>query len=238
MNNLRQRFEEYMQLLFRFLLCISAYIPLFIILVLKNINNLGVCIVLITAFIFIPILVVRMYISHPLGREANTPIVIKNINRKESEILNYISGYIISLISFNSDIFTKKGVDIPNLLGLSLLFLVICSLYMKARMYDVNPVLSLFYNILDVTDENGENITLLVERKLDVPKDRTVLVRMISPGIYLHTNVRKNKITKLKITLLILTLVAFLFIWNQEFKDIIISNLNWIKNIIIKQKVL
>ncbi len=234
MNNLRQRFEEYMQLLFRFLLCISAYIPLFIILVLKNINNLGVCIVLITAFIFIPILVVRMYISHPLGREANTPIVIKNINRKESEILNYISGYIISLISFNSDIFTKQGVDIPNLLGLSLLFLVICSLYMKARMYDVNPVLSLFYDILDVTDENGENITLLVERKLDVPKDRTVLVRMISPGIYLHTNVRKNKITKFKITLLILTLVVFLFIWNQEFKDFIISILNWIKTILIK----
>lgn len=235
MNNLRQRFEEYMQLLFRFLLCISAYIPLFIILVLKNINNLGVCIVLITAFIFIPILVVRMYISHPLGREANIPIVIKNINRKESEILNYISGYIISLISFNSDIFTKQGVDIPNLLGLSLLFLVICSLYMKARMYDVNPVLSLFYDILDVTDENGENITLLVERKLDVPKDRIVLVRMISPGICLHTNVRKNKITKLKITLLILTLVAFLFIWNQEFKDIITSNLEWIKNIVTKQ---
>lgn len=234
MNNLRQRFEEYMQLLFRFLLCISAYIPLFIILVLKNINNLGICIVLITVFIYIPILVVRMYISHPLEGEAHTPIVIKNINRKESEILNYISGYIISLISFNSDIFTKQGVDIPNLLGLSLLFLVICSLYMKARMYDVNPVLSLFYDILDVTDENGENITLLVERKLDVPKDRIVLVRMISPGIYLHTNVRKNKITKFKITLLILTLVVFLFIWNQEFKNFIISILNWIKTILIK----
>jgi len=234
LNNLRQRFEEYMQLLFRFLLCISAYIPLFIILVLKNINNLGVCIVLIILFIFIPILVVRMYISHPLRGEANAPIVIKTINRKESEILNYISGYIISLISFNSDIFTEQGVDIPNLLGLSLLFLVICSLYMKARMYDVNPLLSLFYDILDVTDENGENITLLVERKLDVPKDRTVLVRMISPGIYLHTNVRKNKITKFKITLLILTLVVFLFIWNQEFKDSVISILNWVKIILIK----
>lgn len=234
MNNLRQRFEEYMQLLFRFLLCISAYIPLFIILVLKNINNLGVCTVLIIVFIFIPILVVRMYISHPLGREANTPKVIKNINRKESEILNYISGYIISLISFNSDIFTKEGVDIPNLLGLSLLFLVICSLYMKARMYDVNPVLSLFYDILDVTDENGESITLLVERKLDVPKNRTVLVRMISPGIYLYTNIRKNKITKFKIALLILTLVVFLFIWNQQFKDFIISILSWIKIILIK----
>ncbi|MEG1143704.1 MAG: hypothetical protein RSD96_03915 [Bacilli bacterium] len=235
MNNLRQRLEEYMQLAFRFLLCISAYIPLFIILVLKNIDNLGVCAVLIIVFIFIPILVVRMYISHPLRGEANAPIVIKTINRKESEILNYISGYIISLISFNSDIFTEQGIDIPNLLGLSLLFLVICSLYMKARMYDVNPVLSLFYDILDVTDDNDENITLLVERKLDVPKDRTVLVRMISPGIYLHTNVRKNKITKVKIALLILILLVFLFIWNQEFKDIITSNLELIKNILTKQ---
>lgn len=89
-----QRFEEYMQLAFRFLLCISAYIPLFIILVLKNINNLEVCAVLIIVFIFIP--------------------------------------------------------------------------------------------ILDVTDDNGENITLLVERKLDVPKYRNILVRMISPGIYLY----------------------------------------------------
>ncbi len=237
MDNLRQKLEEYMQLVFRFLLCISAYIPLFIILVLKNINNLGVCAVLIIVFIFIPILVVRMYISHPLRGEANAPIVIKTINRKESEILNYISGYIISLISFNSDIFTEQGIDIPNLLGLSLLFLVICSLYMKARMYDVNPVLSLFYDILDVTDDNGENITILIERKLDVPKDRTVLVRMISPGIYLHTNIRRNKITKFKIALLVLILLVFLFIWNQQFKDFVILILSWIKTIIITYKV-
>lgn len=232
LNELAIKLQKLIQLIFRFLLCLSAYIPMFIILVLKNLSNLKLCFILIGVFIILPITVVRSYISYPLKKEANYPIILKSINRKESEIMNYISGYIISLISFNSDIFTSNGVDIPNLLGISLLFLVICSLYMKAYMYDVNPVLSLFYNILDITDENGNRATLLVERNINMPLNKRIIVRRISPGIYLHSINRKNKITILKIISLLLIMIIFLFIWNKEFNYFILCIFRRIANIL------
>lgn len=224
--------EKIIQLTFRFLLCISAYMPMFIMLVLKNIDNLLLCSILIIVFILIPILVVKIYISNPLKIEANYPMKLKNINRKESEIMNYISGYIISLISFNGDIFTGKGISIPNLLGVSLLFLVICSLYMKANMYDINPVISLFYDILDVKEENGTNATLLVDRNLEVVLERRTMVRIISPGIYLYTNDRKNKISTIKILILIVTMILALFIWNQQFKKMIVDTFIYLRSIL------
>lgn len=234
MNEISLKLEKSIQLLFRFLLCMSAYIPMFIMLVLKNIKDMYLCIVLISIFIVLPLIVVRMYISNPLKREANHPIVLTSINRKESEIMNYISGYIISLISFNSDVFTETGIDIPNLLGITLLFLVICSLYMKAHMYDVNPVLSLFYDILDVTDSNGKNATLLVDRKLETKPNKRMIVRVISPGIYLHTSSRKNKISIFKIILLIFTMLLLLFIWNEDFKRIVLEKLLFLSVLIKK----
>ena len=221
MNEISLKLEKSIQLLFRFLLCISAYIPMFIMLVLKNIKDMYLCIVLISIFIVLPLIVVRMYISNPLKREANHPIVLTSINRKESEIMNYISGYIISLISFNSDVFTETGIDIPNLLGITLLFLVICSLYMKAHMYDVNPVLSLFYDIL-------------VDRKLDTKTNKRMIVRVISPGIYLHTSSRKNKISIFKIILLIFTMLLLLFTWNEDFKRIVLEKLLFLSVLIKK----
>lgn len=225
MDEISLKIEKTIQLIFRFLLCISAYIPMFIILLLKNIRDLYLCVILILLFIVLPLIVVRLYISNPLKREANHQIVIKSVNRKESEIMNYISGYIISLISFNNDVFTDTGIDIPNLLGIILLFLVICSLYMKAHMYYVNPVLSLFYDILDVTDSNGKNVTLLVDRNLETKIDKRIVVRIISPGIYLHTNSRKNKLSIFKIILLVSIMLLFLFIWNDDFKHIILDKL-------------
>lgn len=233
MNGLTLKVQGILQLTFRFLLCLSAYIPMFIILVLKNLNDLKVCIVLIIIFIILPLTVVRSYISYPLKKEANYPINLKSINRKESEIMNYISGYIISLISFNNDIFTNNGIDIPNLLGMTVLFLVICSLYMKAYMYDVNPVLSLFYNILDITDENGNRGTLLIDRNLTIALNKRVIVREISPGIYLHTMNRKNRITVIKIITLLFIMILCLFIWNKDFNTFILDTFKTIFKIAI-----
>lgn len=234
MNEISLKLEKSIQLLFRFLLCMSAYIPMFIMLVLKNINNMYLCIVLICIFIVLPLIIVRIYISNPLKREANHPIVLTSINRKESEIMNYISGYIISLISFNSDVFTEKGIDIPNLLGITLLFLVICSLYMKARMYDVNPVLSLFYDILDINDSNGNRATLLVDRNKEAKINKRMIVRVISPGIYLHTSSRKNKISIFRIILLIFIMLLLLFIWNKDFKQIVSNKIIFLLSLIKK----
>lgn len=226
MNSIWDRIQLIIELIFRFLLCVSAYLPMFIVLVLKNIDDLRICLVLIIFFILLPILIVRLYLSYPLKREANYPITIENKNRKENEIMNYVSGYILSLISFNSDIFTTSGIDIPNLIGVGILFLVICSLYMKSNMYDINPILTLFYNILDVTDINGRNVTLIVDRKIDLQLNRRILVRKISPDIFLYTTDRKNKITFVKITILFFILMLFLFLWNTDFHRIILKLFN------------
>jgi hypothetical protein len=205
---------------FRFLLFLSSYIPLFIILLLKNINNFSLSLILILISVS-PLFVIRRYISVPLKREANDTINISRVSYKGSEVLNYIVSYIIPFISFNSDIMTNSGVDVPNLLVFVILLLVICSLYMSSNLYYINPILTLFYDIHSAENEDGDIIVLITGKKTTIPKNQNILSRKISTGVYLYTEKRKCNITIIKIIIFLFILIFALWFWNHDLQQMI-----------------
>lgn len=234
MTNIKESIKESInitiQLSFKILLFSSSYIPLFIIIFLKNINNLEIAMTIMIVFIAMPLLVIRRYISNPLKSEANELIIIANFVRKDNEILNYISAYIIPLIAFNSDVVTKEGISLPELLGVIILFSVICNLYMKAGMYYVNPVLNLFYDILAIKTDKDESVIILADKGTKLLINKVTISRKISPGIFLYTENRRNAITITKICILVITLIIFLYIWNSEFRNFI----NYVMSYIVR----
>lgn len=221
MRNIKWEIDRALQFIFRFLLFISSYIPLFIIIFLKNIKDFWISAVIVVFFILLPLLVIRKYISNPLKYAANIPVAINGVNKKDSEILNYISAYIIPLIAFNSDVITKEGINGPNLLGVVVLFSVICNLYMRAEMYYVNPILNIFYDVYSATSDRKENIILFIDKGTAVPEGRTTMARRISPGAFLITQSKKNKISVIKILLFIIVLLIIFYSWNYKLQQTI-----------------
>ena len=203
---------------FRFLLFLSSYTPLFIILLLKNVNNIWISLILISISI-IPLFVIRRYISIPLRREANDIINISKVSGKGSEVLNYVVCYIIPFISFNSDIITNDGISIPNLLVFIMLLLVICNLYMSSNLYYINPILTLFYDIHSVESSGGDILILITEKNTIIPKNKNIFSREISKDIYLYTEKRKSNLTMLKIIVLLTILILGLWYWNKDLHE-------------------
>lgn len=219
MNRINNYLAGQLQNVFRFLLFLSSYIPLFIILLLKNINNIRLSLILVLISI-LPLFVIRRYINIPLKREANDTINISKISYKGSEVLNYIVSYIIPFISFNSDIITKDGINVPNLLVFIILLLVICNLYMSSNLYYINPILTLFYDIHSAESNNGDVLVLITEKNAIIPKHQNILLRKISKGVYLYTGRRKSNITILKIFIFLIILIFVLWFWNHDLQQI------------------
>lgn len=223
--------EKKIQILFRFLLFVSSYIPLFIILFVKNINSLKLASIFATISI-VPLFVLKLYIGIPLKGEPNKEIKITDVTHKGSEVLNYIVCYIIPFISFNSDVITIEGISIPDLIASLILFLVICNLYMSSNLYYVNPILNLFYDIHSVETDIEKNIIVIAKKNIDIPLNKIILLRRVSPKVFLYTDEQKNKITMKIIMIMIIVFILSLSLWNSEVRNELIKKINEIENLL------
>lgn len=212
---MRAGLEKYSEKIFRFMLFISSYLPLFLILFLKNIEHMGISIILGVFFVILPLLTIRIYIQKPLRHEPNTPIVIDSINNKDADNLSYISGYIIPFIAFNSDVVTTNGISIKELLIVVILVAVICNLYMRANMYYINPVIGLFYDVY-TSPINNEQVIILVQKGMKIKVRERIVTRRLSRNAYLilERDIRKNEVSIIKIILICIFLMSCLWIWN------------------------
>lgn len=234
LNAIRNNISLLVHGLFRFLLFVSAYIPLFVILLLKNIESMQLSFILIAITVG-SLMVIKRYINVPLKHEANDKINVSKITHKGSEVLNYIACYIIPFISFNTDINTAQGISIPNLLATIILFLVICNLYMASNLYYINPVITIFYDIYNVESNEEHILTLITDKKEIIPKNKDILCRKISPGIYLYTNnSRTCKITILKILLFLILLILVVIWLNNDVRSFCVNHIYPIKQKIVE----
>lgn len=224
------RGEKIKEGIFRMLLFISSYIPLFIIIYIKNVDSLKMAICIGCILVIIPLIVIRTYIQTPLKHEANVDLKIVSSKSQYNEMLGYISGYIIPFIAFNQDVVTKEGISIRELIIVFILFAVMCNLYMRANMYYINPVIGLFYDVYAIETASEEEV-LIAQKGIEVPINRRMIVRRISPHTYLYVDsgVRKSRISWGIIILLCLVLLVFLISWNKQVQDGINILINWIK---------
>ncbi|MBL3647443.1 hypothetical protein [Bacillus sp. RHFS10] len=217
---------------FRYMLFLSSYLPLFIILFLMNINNLLLCL-FIWLIVTVTLLTLKMYLDKPLKATPNFPIKLDKVNSKGSEALNYIVTYIIPFISFNSNITNSDGdFNIPTIFAFLVLFLVIGYLYMHNNLYHINPILSLFYDINIVKDENGENLIVVSEKGKDVPLNSTIYTRNLSPSAVMFVDDSKSRLSYKKVVIFLGSFWGFLALWNEKMNGYLLKIIEFINTII------
>lgn len=146
------RVKRYVKLM----LFLSSYAPLFAIFILRDVEpsaatihvgrievpfvhlNLSSSVwlgLLMAAFAVVPSLVVASLL-HVASREIGPEILIASkVVPKGAEVLNYIATYIIPFTTANL-------VKFGDIAALFLLFIVLATLYTKANLYYINPVLA------------------------------------------------------------------------------------------------
>lgn len=171
--------------LFKILLFLSSYLPLFLILAIQNYNEYRLLIPLVMLTI-ITLFTVFLFIHYGKTFEANQLFKIQNIKSQGSEAMNYVSGYIIAFLSLNAPIIVNNKFSFINSSTILILFLVIGNIYISNDLYYINPILSLFYNINEADSLNGDMLIIISSKKIKLKNDEYIPLKQLSNKIYYY----------------------------------------------------
>lgn len=150
----------------RFILFLFAYIPIYIIIIIKSINlnvmnSMGGFLPMklifmqnITPFLmFLLIISLLMlfyiYQRNSLRAKGNPKFKIKSIDDNNKEYVTYLGTYILPFVAIET-----KGVS--DIVAYIFLFLLMGFIFSRTNLIYTNPMLMFFnYDIFDITDENG-----------------------------------------------------------------------------------
>ena len=197
-----------------YILFLSSYIPLFLILFLQNLRDRYVEVGLVTliAISFIG-LIGFCFTYERKGR--NKEIIVKSFENKGIENLNYMPGYVIPFISLNMPIIVSDKVDIANVMSIIILFFVLGYLYVKSNLYYVNPILNLFYDISSIESVEGNSIILIGDKNKNFKSYDEFNTTHVIGNIYFGT-MNRGKAVKRMIIVFILVMLILIIVINKE----------------------
>ena len=197
--------------MFKVALFISAYSPLFTLIILHSIPPINLIDLFPTGLLdiprigsllipiilaFIPIIFVWFFGKYLYRRSAETSGIryfyVKQSDDKTQEVLSYIIPYIISLM-------TVSILELNSIISIIVLLILLYPIYANSSMIYINPVLALMgYRLYNVTVENPEvessnkesNI-MLITRRNKVRTNTLISLHDISSGIYLENEEKK-----------------------------------------------
>lgn len=130
-------------------LFLSAYLPFFLILTIKNWFNWFVLGILIFATIYS---CVWFLVISTIKKETAEPYKIADIDDKTRDTLTYLIPYIIAFIGFDLSCW-------QNITALIILIIIVFAVYMNSDLLYFNPLLSLFgYSIYKIKIERRSYI--------------------------------------------------------------------------------
>ncbi|MHA1285195.1 MAG: hypothetical protein ACTSQP_22070 [Promethearchaeota archaeon] len=158
-------------------LFISAYTPLFIILIVKYIELMSICF-----WIFIILLFFANMILYLILKKAKKwtriRITVQKSENRTADSLNYVIAYIIPFIDFNFN----KWQDI---FSITILMSIIFIIYINSNLIFVNPILQLIgYKIHNIEDINNRKY-IIISKKSKFLKDEEIYIKNITNDIYL-----------------------------------------------------
>ena len=164
-------------------LFLSSYLPLFLILAIKNWFDYRIMLILIVVSIYSLVWIVIIYKSKKGTSESYRVIKADN---KSQESLNYIIPYIISFIGFD----LNKWQDWS---ALGILLLMLFMIYLNSELLYINPMLSLFhYRIYSVKVckpvigcEDTVSEILLISKKDRIKKNDVITIKDIDGNVML-----------------------------------------------------
>ena len=197
--------------MFKVALFISAYSPLFTLIILHSIPPINLIDLFPTGLLdiprigsllipiilaFIPIIFAWFFGKYLYRRAAETSGIryyyVKQSDDKTQEVLSYIIPYIISLM-------TVSILELNSIISIIVLLILLYPIYANSSMIYINPVLALMgYRLYNVTVENPEvessnkesNI-MLITRRNKVRTNTLISLHDISSGIYLENEEKK-----------------------------------------------
>jgi len=167
-------------------LFLSSYLPLFLIMAIKNWFNLYLLLILIFVSLYSLVWFAIIKISKTNTQESYRVLKTED---KMKESLNYLIPYIISFIGFNLDRW-------QDWFALIILLTILSVVYINSNLIYVNPLLSFFrYKIYHAEickpsigcDETKEEIILLSKKK-HIKKNEDIVVKGIDQGIFLEVS--------------------------------------------------
>lgn len=166
-------------------LFLSAYLPLFIILAIKNWYNQYATIILLIAALYSFIWFLIIWIIEKNTVELYNVVKAEN---KTKDSLSYLVPYIISFVGFD----LTRWQDVS---ALSILLLILFAVYVNSDLLYINPILSFFnYRVYQVEvsknaagcDDSRWDITLLTKRS--IKNNEVIQVWSISDSVFLEMN--------------------------------------------------
>lgn len=186
-----------MKLLNKILLFISSFIPLYIMLIIKEIGRLtsskNFCKDNITIYVYWTVLFLLLIVSIfgiikiiVCDKGNRTKSIEVNLEKQGDNVISYIMTYIVPLLSINPN-------DITNLIQNIFLFIIIGIIYVQQNLLFLNPIFSLL-NYKFYKNENNEIILSklnIEELKLQKKEGRKVYIRQIDEKFYIIKGIRK-----------------------------------------------
>lgn len=183
-----------------FSLFLLSYIPLFVILGLRQItsnyeflhwggwsldalicllNNFGVASLCIVLVVFGGFGGWAVFYNLEKDVGNGTTITIQSISGGNDEVIAYLATYILPITSFNLD----KMIDVMSLL---IFFFIIYKLYSRSKLLLVNPILGLKYSIYSFTfmDQQIQRSGIVISRNHDIQEGDQVQIYNIGYQIY------------------------------------------------------
>lgn len=108
-----------------------------------------------------------------------TIVKIKKIENKNSESIAYISTYIVPFIFQDTNNFF-------DIISITIVLIIIYIIYIKSNMIVINPILTITHSLYQIEYNVGtlEKTGLLISKNMDIEANMEVKINQISSNIY------------------------------------------------------
>ncbi|AQG80511.1 hypothetical protein [Spirosoma montaniterrae] len=165
------------------ILFVSAYSPLFTILIIKDFDfkydsfkhpNIAY-----TSIGLVALSIALLFYSVNSIKAGNTVFKINSVKARSGEFINYTVPYLLSFFGENLD-------DLGDVLSLGIFLTTILVITIRSKSVFINPVLAFAgYGLYDVDyTYDGKVFSTTVLSKLDIETDKIYYVRMISKFLF------------------------------------------------------
>jgi hypothetical protein len=156
-------------ILFRLLLFLNTYLPIIPVFCLLYWYSNRILAYVLTGVGVILLIPTYLYFKNLVPRMSSSCQTVKEVQRHDSDMLNYIAAYLLPFLTFS---LTSWNQIVALLLTLAILGYI----YAVSTMIAINPTLQIFfhYHLYDVVLEGkeGDHFSLLTQRNILTSKSR------------------------------------------------------------------
>lgn len=141
----------------RGILFLSGYAPLFVIFSIQYYSKYNNWALLPALLGLVAVLWMFAWIRW-VRRAAGVSIAVRNVRRKDAEVIAYIFAYVFPFLGLDLD-------SDASTIGLGVFFIVLMVLNVSSNMVHINPMLNLFgYHVYEIDTDSEENHTIITSR--------------------------------------------------------------------------